>query len=204
MPVAPITGAQDYGAQALSRVAVQYRESSKLLATISALADFYQEVENALVTIGTLRDITIAGGVNLDTDGELVGQSRELVNGDVIDDPTYRTLIQIKIARNSSHAKNEDLIGILAQIFGGPVRLQDYGGMAVGVAIPVQPTSDQIAILDGDILPRADGVQINPREWFLPTNHFGFAPETGGDQTALPFGEGNNPAPPGGRFAEIF
>lgn len=193
----------DYEAQAHSRVLVQYRQSVKLLAFIDSLIDPMQEIDDAALLIPPLDDIDVAGGVNLDVTGELVGQSRVLLNGNIMSDATFRLLIRARITRNHAHATGPELLNILSQVFAAPIRITDYGGMAIGYAIARAVTADEIAILNdgvgGTILARPMGVMVT-QQFFIPGDYFGFDDTPG----ALEFGELNLPAPPGGRFSEIF
>lgn len=173
--------AKNYAAQALNRVVLQYRESPKLLGFIGALMAPCQDIENALVTIPALDDIALATGVNLDVTGDLVGQGRLLVNGDVVPDPGYRVLIRARISRNTSHSTGEEIIATLVQLFGAyPMIVWDFGGMSMGYAIGRTLTVDELAILSGpDIISRPMGVQVSVRETFDSSAYFGFAEDTG-------------------------
>lgn len=170
----PPDEAHDVVAQALSRVLTQYRDSTKLKAELELLAGMFQEIENALVAVGELSDIDIAGGVNLDVIGARVGQGRQLGNGTVVLDALYRTLIRMRITRNSSQATNPVLLAVLFQLFNATIRYRDYGDMSVGYHVARAPTADEIAILDSDLPPRAATVEIE-RSSYNPTNYFGFA-----------------------------
>jgi Protein of unknown function (DUF2612) len=200
--------AKDYTAQAHGRVILQYRESPKLLGFIDALMAPVQDIENALVTIPALDDVDLATGVNLDVTGDLVGQGRELVNGDVSDDPAYRVLIKARISRNTSHSTGEEVLKSLQQLFGTPptvlpMVLWDFGGMAMGYAIGRALTADEIAILSGpDIIARPMGVQVSMRETFDPLDYFGFDDDPGA--TGFADDSAGFPGVGGGRLAEEF
>lgn len=171
----PVETRLDVNAQALRHVVSQYRGSTKLLAFISGLAALAQEIQDALLAIPPLDDVDVATGVNLEVTGDLVGQGRQLVNGDLVADATYRLLINARIGRNHSHATGEDIIALLGIIFpGAPVRIVDYENMAIAYRIGVVLTADEIAALNGDILPRPMGVRLN-QSYYDPANYFGFA-----------------------------
>src|SRR3954464_4426629 len=127
--------AQDLVAQALSRIITQYRNKPNLAATISADVQPMQELDDCALQIPLLYDIDGATGVNLDKLGQLVGQSRVLINGSIVTDAQYRLLIRARIARNISHATGEDIISQLVLIFSAQVQLTDWMGMAIGYAI---------------------------------------------------------------------
>lgn len=175
--------AQDLGALAHSRVILQYRDASKLAAFIDALVVPLQEIEDAVVSIPPLDDLDVAGGVNLDVTADLVGQTRSLVNGDIVNDAQLRTLARARIAKNQSHSTGPDFIAAIEIIFGAdtPTRLNDdIGGMTVIVQIGRLLTADDIAILK-DLLPRPMGVKLF-ESFFDSTAYFGFAddPNAGG------------------------
>lgn len=65
---------------ARSRVATQYTESAKFLATLSALCGMAQELETALLQVRDITDIDNARGVQLDIIGDIVGVSRLIPN----------------------------------------------------------------------------------------------------------------------------
>ena len=195
---------KDYQAQARSRILLQYRQSPKLLAFVDALMAPVQNIDSTLLGVGPLDDLDVAAGVNLATTADLVGQRRELVNGNVVDDAELRVLAKARITRNTAHATGPELIAILATVFAAPIILSDYGGMAIGYAIGRVVTSDEAAILNsgagGTILARPMGVMVTQQFFNAAGDYFGFA-DTPGAKT---FGELNAAAPPGGPFSEIF
>ncbi len=202
-PSVPL-GPLDYRAQAKSRVIIQYRQSTRLLGFIYALMDFCQEIDNVLLQIEPLDDIDLANDRNLTVTGELVGQLRELVNGDVALDPQLRILIKARITRNAAKATGPDILAILSQVFAAPIILTDYGGMAIGYAIGRVVTPDEAAVFNsgigGTILARPMGVFVTQQFFDAGGDFFGFD-DTPGSKT---FGELNLAAPPGGPFSEIF
>jgi hypothetical protein len=195
---------KDYDGQARSRIMLQYRQSSKLLAFVDALMAPAQNIDDTLRSIPQLDDLDIAADVNLETTAELVGQFRELVNGHIIDDAELRILAKARITRNTAHATGPDLINILVAVFEAPVIFADYEGMAIGYAIGRAVTPDEAAILNsgvgGTILARPIGVFVTQQFFIASGDYFGFD-DTPGAKT---FGELNLPAPPGGPLSEIF
>jgi hypothetical protein len=196
---------KDYAEQAETRVATQYRHSTKLLAAFAALAEPIQNIDDTLRLIPPLDDIELATGVNLTVTAQLVGQPRELAqpSGAIATDTVLRLLAKARITRNHSHATGPDILNILFAVFASPIIFHDYGGMHIGYAIARAVTADEAGILNGGlggtILARPMGVMVT-QQFFIPGAYFGF------DDTpsALPFGELNQPAPPGGRLSEIF
>jgi hypothetical protein len=66
----------DHTELALSRVATEYRASTKFLAFLQALMGQAQEIETVLRQVETIADIDASVGVQLDNIGEIVGISR--------------------------------------------------------------------------------------------------------------------------------
>jgi hypothetical protein len=167
----------DLQGQAAARVLTQYRNSAKLLATIAAAIAPLQEIENVATQIPVLDDVDVAGGANLDVTGDLIGQSRGLVNGAMATDPQYRLMIKARIARNRSHSTGPEFLAMLSDLFGAQVILFDSGGMGIGYAIGRALSADEIAVLKSphEILPRPMGVRLDITEYFSPTDYFGFA-----------------------------
>lgn len=166
----------DYEEEALGHVILQYRQSPKLLATVSALVANTQALEDCAVQIPPLDDPDIATGVNLDVTGELVGQGRVLINGTVSSDEFFsQSLIPARILRNNSICSSPEYIQALETVVfvGTPFRYYDLGGLTVGIEVPGEPSGDQVALLDGGPIPRAGGVGV-VRVWFVAAGFFGF------------------------------
>jgi hypothetical protein len=70
----------DHAAAARARVATQYTESVKFLATLSSLCATAQELEDALLSVKQITDIDLSVGVQLDTIGSIIGISRVVPN----------------------------------------------------------------------------------------------------------------------------
>jgi hypothetical protein len=206
--------ALDHAAQAAGRVLWQYQNSPKLQGLIAGLAALAQRIENCLVSIAALDDPAVATGNAsdpvgqpgpLDVTGELVGQSRVLSDGTVVDDATFRAYIALRILRNSSIASSPEYVAALTAIFGATsFRYMDFGGMAVGIELGTgaAPSNDIIALIDRDtgLAPVAMGVGVG-REWYDPAEWFAFNEDAG--TGAKGFGEIGDPTQ-GGDFAELF
>lgn len=206
--------ALDHAAQAAGRILRQYKDSPKLQGLIAGLAALAQRIENCLISIAALDDPAVATGnasdpvANpgpLDVTGELVGQSRVLSDGTVVNDATYRIYIALRILRNSSIASSPEYVAALTTIFGSqPFLYYDLGAMSVGLELPTgaPPSDDTIALLDRDIgpVPVAMCVGVG-RLWYVPTAYFAFAEDTRTGATS--FGEIGHPSF-GGPFGEIF
>jgi hypothetical protein len=174
----PVETPVDLTAQANSRVAIQYRNSTKFLAFIASQTALLQEIETALLAIPPLDDLDVATGVNLVVTADLVGQQPILLNGDVLDDAELSLLAKARITRNHAHATGEDLITLLADVFAAQIRIFDFGGMVISYSIGRVVTTDEQAILNsgagGTIIARPMGVQVL-QSYFDPTAYFGFS-----------------------------
>lgn len=185
--------------QARSRVLIQYRQSTKLLRAIDSLAFLAQQIVDCANDLPPLDDPDIAGGVNLDVDGEIVGQGRVLSNGDVATDGQYRVLIRAKGARNVARVSSADFLESLVTFFGARVVLVDLGGMSISYVVMRAPTADEIAVLDEDIVPRPMGVK-EARSFSAGPGYFGWAD----DPDALGFSEISDGGTTGGFWTELF
>jgi hypothetical protein len=181
----PGESAMDHVAETTGEIISQYSKAARLIATATAFASAMQKLEDCAVSIPQLDDPAIATGVNLDVTGNLVGQSRVLSDGTILSDAMYRLLIALRITRNSSIGSSPAFLDYLTFVFqtyvsgSTPFRYYDVGGMAVGIEVGsgAAPSADQIALLDDGPSPRAMGVSVG-REWYDPTEWFGFAEDT--------------------------
>ncbi len=207
--------ALDHAGQAAGRILRQYQNSPNLQGLIAGLAALAQRIENCLVSIGALDDPAVATGNAsdptgqpgpLDVTGELVGQSRVLSDGTVVNDATFRAYIALRILRNTSIASGPEYVAALTTILGStPWRYYDLGGMVIGTDVgtgTTPPSNDTIALLDRDtgLVAVADGVG-DIREWYDPAEWFAFAEDTGSGADG--FTEIGTPSY-GGAFAELF
>lgn len=166
--------AKDHDTQAASRVAMQYADKPRFMATVALHAEAAQGIEDCAVTIPLLDDPDIATGVNLDVTGELVGQGRVLLDGTVSSDAFYRTLIAARILRNRSKATSPEFIAALeAIVFSGAFRFYDLGHMTIGIEVAGEPNSNQKALIEGGPIPKAAGVGVI-KLWYVDANFFGF------------------------------
>ena len=176
----PTGGAPDLLATALSRVLAQYKNSPKINALITGIVQMLQVVANTLVVIPTLDDPSIAGGVNIEVTGDLVGQSNLLPNGVKVNDPVFRLLIQLRILRNGSTGTAPEIIAAAALLFGVEVRFFDFGGMAIIVAVARRPTDFEVsAVKDLNLLGAPAAVRFLPA-WYVPGAFYGWSDTPGG------------------------
>lgn len=171
--------AKDHDAQAAGRVAMQYSDKARFMATVALHAEAAQGIEDCAVTIPPLDDPALATGKNLDVTGELVGQSRVLTSGTELSDSTYRLLIAARIVRNSGKATSPELIAFLEDIVFGSTafRFYDAGGMVVGIEVDGAPNADQKALIKNGPIPKAAGVGFI-KGWYTAARFFGFEEDT--------------------------
>lgn len=113
----------DHSAQALARVAQEYKQSTRLLGIIESVVDNWQELDNAFWQLATERylftDVEIdqttvnyeAEGVQLDVIGRILGLDRAALTDD-----EYRLALKAKIKVIHSSGTGEELIDIFATV----------------------------------------------------------------------------------------
>lgn len=193
----------------LSRVIQQYQLAPKLRAFLTAILQQSDDLETAANGFDDILDPTIMTGANLDVIGRIVGVSRVLQTNitlpggivtNVLDDTEYRLVIASKIAKNSSHGNDEEILDSLAQLFQTNfVNIDDHGKMQFTVAIGRLLTDTEIAIITQlDLLPRPAGVRLLGVVNYDFNHYFGFQDQN----NAKTFGELTDPTA-GGAFAEL-
>lgn len=210
-----------HATEAAGYIERQYRDATRLQATIAGVSARAQTLENLLVSIPPLDDPTIATGNAadpigtpgpLDVTGDLVGQSRVLSDGTIAPDAKYRTYIGMRIIRNSAHGTDAEFITALRAFFQAatpsPIAFHyhNIGHMTIVIEVGTggsgggPPDSDTVALLDGGPVPRAMAVGVL-RDWYDPAEYFAFDEDTSAG--AAGFGEIGAPSE-GGGMAEIF
>lgn len=160
----------NHATQAISRLASQYADKAKLRALLTGIGGVAQNIETALAAIGITLDVAIVLGQQLEICGYLVGASKTLPNGTVLNDTNYRILTRAKIARNSCKGTVPEMLAAFDLIFSHPdVELQDLGWMAMHAQIGRLLSGDEksmLALSSGDsmvagaILPKPAGVSL--------------------------------------------
>ena len=199
----------DHEAVGRSRVTQQYKDKTKFLAYLAALAAPFNNIEQALQDTKSIRDIDEAEGAQLDIIGEIVGASRIIdvpIDGStVLSDADFRLLIRARIIRNHSKGTPEEILAGCAfilqqsQDLDFPIVIGDPGGMVMNIAIGRDYTDIELAMILGlDILPRPMAVRLNEVVSFDPENYFGFEGQPG----ALGFDDEDVGGVAGGPLAE--
>lgn len=107
--MATLVRVSDHTAQALNRLAEQFKGKPRIAALISSLTDRTQEFENVALDLYLQRWVTSATGVSLDNLGAIVGEAR---NGHADDE--YRLWILARIQVNRSNGKGDEILTLLA------------------------------------------------------------------------------------------
>lgn len=206
----------DYLAEARSRVTEQFKTDTHPIfdSYLQLLIEGKTELQEVFRQLMQERSLDTAIGAQLDQLGEIVGQSRTLVNVQtmpaqtiVLDDDAYRIFIRSKIAKNITRATPEDIMANANLIFNTTgSTVQDEGNAAYTLLIgktlsPLEQSLLNYVIQeDGYItrlVPKPAGVRVNYGN-YIPDNYFGYqgAPNVKG------YGDLDNPAL-GGEYAAL-
>lgn len=175
---------EQYAAQTvgdyLSLITSEYQPCTKMMAWLSANLQLYSDLAQCALAIPAAFDISLASGVQLDILGGIVGQSRVMPfqpSDDVspiLDDATYRLLIQARAFQNHWDGSIGSLFTIWRSLFpGGILLITDNEDMTISLYVAGAFTSIiKDLISKGFILPRPEGVLYNFTFATLPI--FGF------------------------------
>lgn len=147
----------------------EYRLAPNLNAWLTQLLTPLDDVSNCLLSMPEAFDLDYATGVQLDILGAIEGVSRTVgfqPSGGVspvLDDTTYRLLIQATIANNQWNGTQSELYPIWQNLFpGGNIIIVDNQNMSATIALSGVFTSIvQDLIVNGYIVPRPEGVAYN-------------------------------------------
>src|SRR6185312_9698578 len=164
----------------VSLVTSEYQQSPKMLAWLRSNLQPYQDINILLYGWLSNFDIDLAVGVQLDTLGVIVGQSRTVGFqpsagvSPILDDETYRILLKARIAQNHWDGKSNSLQAIWQNLFpGGRIAVDDGQNMTATILLSGSFTSiTQDLIIHGYIVARPQGVLYNYVLGTLPL--FGF------------------------------
>ena len=162
----------------------EYQTSPNLLAWLAANVQLFLDIAACANSIPPSFDIDSAVGAQLDILGSLIGVSRTLPFqpsnsvSPILDDTTYRLLINATCMRNHWDGEIASLLSIWRQLFPGSLMfVYDQQNMTVNFYIGMSLTSIiQDLISNGFILPRPEGVLYNITFAALPM--FGVDEET--------------------------
>lgn len=153
----------------LNLLTSEYRLAPNLNAWLTDLLSPLNDNSNTVAQITEFFDLGYAEGVQLDVLGQIAGVSRTVgfqPSGGVspiLDDDTYRILIQATIAANEWDGTEEALYPIWTQLFpGGSITISDNQNMTCDIVLTGSFTSIiQDLIVNGYIVPRPEGVLYN-------------------------------------------
>ena len=153
----------------LALVTSEYRMATNFLANLTSSIQLFEDVMNCNGLMTEAFDLGSAAGVQLDVPGQIAGVSRT-VNfqpsdsvSPVLDDTTYRILIQATIAANQWKGTQSELYPIWQTLFpGGRIVIQDEQNMSCVIILSGVFTSIvQDLITHGYIVPRPEGVNYS-------------------------------------------
>ena len=168
----------------LGVITSEYQGSPKFLQWLSILLQPLDDASQCLEGMTLAFDLDYAVGVQLDTLGVIIGQSRTMTfqpsNGvsPVLDDTTYRLLLRARIARNQWDGTIDSLQSTWQTLFpGGQISVEDAQNMSATIVLSGAFTSIAQDLIKNDlIVPRPAGVLYNYTFGSLPA--FGFGPAT--------------------------
>lgn len=154
----------------------EYKLSPNLNAWTLGLLTPLDDITNCLSSMTESFDLDSAVGVQLDSRGDIIGQSRTVgfqPSGGVspvLDDATYRLLLRAKIAFNSWDGLQTSLQAIWKSLFpAGTIVISDQQNMtAVILLTGVFSSIIQDLILNGLIVPRPETVEYTITFGLLP------------------------------------
>jgi Protein of unknown function (DUF2612) len=168
----------------LSLITSEYQGSPKFLQWISVLLKPLDDASQCLESMSLAFDLDQAVGVQLDTLGVIIGQSRVMTFqpsggvSPVLDDTTYRLLLRARIARNQWDGSIDGLQSTWQTLFpGGQISIEDAQNMSAEIILSGAFTSIAQDLINNDlIIPRPAGVLYDYTFGSLPV--FGFGPRT--------------------------
>lgn len=212
---------QDYLGTARSRVTEQFKDKPVFDKFLRLLTLGVEKAQDTLKDVMQLRSLDTATGAQLDTLGDIVGQTRTVTSkylasasnptGTVVlDDETYRVVIKSRIRKNVATGTINDVLGsasfMLSTIGGSQAEVRIKEGTArATIAFGRKISEIEKALLKGyisdgvetSLLPRPVGVAFEAFISYETDNYFGFR----GMKGAKGFGSRNHPEFDGGIFA---
>ena len=153
----------------LNLITSQYLTSPKFMAWLAAALQPIDDLTNCVAFLTSYFDLSYAVGVQLDVIGQLVGQPRTVgfqpSNGvsPILDDTTYRLLLQARIAQNAWVGTIESLYPLWNTLFpSGRLVINDNQNMTATIILSGSFTSIILDLItNGYIVPRPEGVLYN-------------------------------------------
>ena len=153
----------------LRLVTSEYQISTRMLAWLQANLRLFQDIVACSQFVGVSLSLSQAFGAQLDLLGTIVGAARTVPFqpsnsvSPILDDGTYRTLLQAVVAQNHWDGTLDGLLTSWQTIFpGGLLIVDDLQNMTVNIYLAAPLSSIlQDLVLKGYILPRPQGVLYN-------------------------------------------
>lgn len=173
----------DHGDRAVDRLPQQFKRKPNFGATVRAVADQIQDIEDAAFALFNGRSVFDATAANLDRIGAIVGQARPISGPAATDDDVYRGMILARVIINRTQGEPEPIISLLLLLGANSVHLVEMFPATLlvqfeGTLVTDGPTTR-------DLLEQATppiGLDVVK----FSSDYFGFA----GDPDSLGFGEG--------------
>ncbi len=158
----------------------EYAAATNFRAWLTAVLSIANDISTCLANTSQAFDLSYAVGVQLDILGQIIGVGRTVSFqpsygvSPILDDPTYRILLQATIANNNWDGTIGSLYPIWNNLFpGGRITIVDNQNMTANIIVTGSLTSIiQDLINNGLIVPRPQAVQYNYYFGDLPL--FGF------------------------------
>lgn len=168
----------------LGLITSEYQGSPKFLQWLGVLLQPLDDASQCLESMSLAFDLDQAVGVQLDTLGVIIGQSRTMTFqpsdgvSPLLDDTTYRLLLRARIARNQWDGTIDSLQSTWRKLFpGGSISIEDAQNMSATIVLSGAFTSIARDLINNDLIcPRPAGVLYNYVFASLPV--FGFGPAT--------------------------
>ena len=180
--------------EALNLCMSQWYSAPNFQKLLQICCEQIQALEDATTDLMNYDNLDNAFGDLLDKFGALLGQNRM-----GLDDTSYRALLYIKVARNSSRGTPEELINIFSRLMGGSKVFYEeaYPATALLQALNGQPIFPLPTVREIMEAARSAGVKLELT--LTDGNPFGFD----GDPGASGFGSSTDPTV-GGDFSASF
>lgn len=163
-----------------SKLTSEYNQATKFHKWLLLCLGILDDISNCLASIQTSFDLDFAVGVQLDVLGQLIGMSRTVPFqpnnsiSPILDDDTYRLLLQATIANNQWDGTIGSLYPLWNNLFpGGQIAILDNQNMTATIILTGGFSSIiQDLITNGMIVPRPQAVEYTYEFGNIP--FFGF------------------------------
>ncbi|MGD8188581.1 DUF2612 domain-containing protein [Brevibacillus ginsengisoli] len=153
----------------LNLITSQHSDKPKYMAWLTAVLEKGDAAVTVVNNIPSAFDVENAVGVQLDTQGELIGRSRylpfQLADGTspVLDDSNYRVALKAKIAQNQWNGTIPQIYDLWSNLFPNALlKIRDNQDMSMQATIRGELGLQSVQLVTvGYILPKPAGVRLN-------------------------------------------